>query len=107
MSSSQGTVVLGKNVRLRLRTFFRKGRGFASPSRHHFCGNGPKKKPREKSSRIDSSRIVNERERADVGIRLTGCKVDSEGGMQIGNGYEKGFRFELAIRLNGERRLQD
>ena len=27
-------------------------------------------------------------------------------GRRFRNGYEKGFRFELAIRLNGERRLK-
>ena len=71
-----------------------KGRGFASPSRHQFFReeDGPKKKSREKSSRIVStSRIVNERERADVCIRWTSCEVDSEGGMRVRSGYEKWF----------------
>ena len=50
---------------------------------------------------------MKERERDDVDIRSTGCKDDSEGGMRIRNGYEKGFRFELAVRLNGERRIRN
>ena len=32
--------------------------------------------------------------------------TDGEGN-QIRNGYEKGFQFELAIRLNGQRQLQE
>ena len=36
---------------------------------------------------------MKERERDDVDVRSTGCEDDSEGGMHIRNGYEKGFRF--------------
>ena len=48
---------------------------------------------------------MNERERDDVDIRSTGCKDDSEGGMRIRNGYEKGFG-SFQRRLNGERRSE-
>ena len=60
----------------------------------------------EEKSREKSSRIVKERERDDVDIRSTGCKDDSEGGMRIRSGYEKGFRFVFRRRLNGERRSE-
>ena len=64
--------------------------------------------PEEKAARNEtrSSRIVNERERDDVDIRLTGCKDDSEGGMRIRSGYEKWFG-SFRRRLNGQRRARN
>ena len=74
----------------------RQGSKVRIPVLPSFFREWPEEKPREKSSRI-----VNERERDDVDIRSTGCEDDSEGGMQIRNGYDENRLGSFRRRLNG------
>ena len=96
----QGTVVLGKNTRLLC--ILSEGSMVRIPVSAFFCLNDPKKKSREKSSRI-----VKERERVTSKWRERREGLTRPAG-ERGERTWRMIRFEeKLIRLNGERRLKN